>query len=158
MLWKVLSQFSEDQSAPPFTLWWHHEFVINEYHLHIINTWLHLVIAHTYARTQYNLTDVIWRLRLVYFRCQLNWNGLYHCFFVYTYVYNCLFMLVYPCLLVLTYVYLCLLVFTYVSLCLPMLTRVYLCLPLVYSFTYVYHSLLLLDCLGLPMFTRVCLC
>ena len=39
-----------------------------------------------------------------------------------------------------------------------MLTRVYLCLPLVYSFTYVYHSLLLLDYLGLPMFTRVCLC
>ena len=50
MLWKVVSEFpGEDQSALPFTLRLHHEFVINEYHLRIINTWLHLIIVHTYA-------------------------------------------------------------------------------------------------------------
>ena len=41
MLWKVLSKFpGEDQSAPPLRFGDITEFVINEYHLHMINKWL----------------------------------------------------------------------------------------------------------------------
>ena len=36
-----------------------------------------IVPAHFRIHTQYDLTDVIWRLPLVYFLCQLNWNRLY---------------------------------------------------------------------------------